>query len=266
MEIIDDNKTENNETTNQYFEEWEKSHRRGRIIGGLVFLAAGTLFLLREFGLAIPQWIFTWKMLLIVIGLSVGIKHGFKRIGWFVMMLVGGVFLLQDFYPSIVIGKFIWPVVIMLIGLRLIMKPRHRFGDHHKHHFYRHQWKQGFHQWSEKKKRGEFLELNTVLGGIKKTIISKDFGGGEINTVLGGCEVNFMNADFEGTVELEVNLVMGGVTLIMPNNWAIKSEIVSVMANVEDSRNVQQEVLLQASKVLVLRGNAVMGGIEIKSY
>jgi predicted membrane protein len=265
MEVIDDNKTETPNQNNLFYEEWEKSHRRGRIIGGLLFLAAGSLFLLREVGLAIPQWVFTWKMLLIAVGLFTGIKHGFRRGGWLIMMLIGGAFLAQDFYPAFTIGKFIWPLMIMFIGIRLILKPRHRFGHFRKHKMYRDQWQQGFHQWNEKKKHGEQLELNTVFGSIKKNIINKNFGGGEINTVFGGCEINLMNADFEGVAELEVNLVFGGVTLIMPNDWAIRSEVVSVMGSVEDTRTIQAELQGQSNRVLVLRGNAVMGGIEIKS-
>jgi predicted membrane protein len=266
MEIIDEKKKDYQNDEKNYYAEWEHTHRRGRIIGGFLFFLAGSLFLLREFGFAIPNWVFTWKMLLIAIGVFVGIKHKFRNFSWLVLILVGSAFLIQDFMPSLAIGKFIWPLIIMAIGLKMILRPKHRFNKEQYRWKYRSpQWKEGYQYLNEKKKSGDSLELNVVMGAIKKSVITKEFGGGEINCVLGGSEVDFMNADFEGEVRLEVNLVMGAVTLLIPNSWLIKSEIVSVMGSVEDRRNIVHDYKSNSSKVLILSGNAVMGGIEIKS-
>jgi predicted membrane protein len=266
MEIIDDNKKDNQTEDKNYFAEWERTHRKGRIVGGFMFFVAGSLFLMREFGVAIPHWVFTWKMLLIAIGVFISIKHNFAKISGLILILIGSAFLLQDFIPSLAIGKFIWPLIIMAIGLKMILKPKNKFRKNHELWKYRHpKWSEGYRYMNEKKKHGDQLELNVVMGSIKKNVITKEFGGGEINCVLGGSEVDFMNADFEGEVSLEVNLVMGGVTLLIPNSWMIKSEIVSVMGSVEDRRNIVHDYNSNNNKVLILNGNAVMGGIEIKS-
>ena len=61
----------------------EKSHRRGKIAGGVFIMINGSLFLARELGVALPEWLFTWKTFLIGVGITVGIKHNFKHAMWF---------------------------------------------------------------------------------------------------------------------------------------------------------------------------------------
>jgi len=107
-------------------------------------------------------------------------------------------------------------------------------------------------------------EINSVFGGTKRKILSKDFKGGEINTVFGGNDIDLSQADINGTATFETNIVFGGVKLIVPAHWQIKSEVDCVFGTVEDKRrdtNVSAE-----NKTLVLKGGVVFGSIEIKSY
>jgi predicted membrane protein len=105
------------------------------------------------------------------------------------------------------------------------------------------------------------------MGSVKKNILSKNFKGGEITNVFGGSEVNLSQADIEKTATLELVNVFGGTRLIIPANWEVHSELVSVFGNIEDKRNIQPNLKLRkCTKVLVLKGNTFMGGIEIKSY
>jgi hypothetical protein len=54
--------------------------------------------------------------------------------------------------------------------------------------------------------------------------------------------------------------------LIIPSNWVVQTESVSVvMASIEDKRE-QMGKDVEASKKLILKGLNCMGGIEIKSY
>ena len=90
-------------------------------------VAVGTLFLMRELGSEIPHWIFSWKTLLIGIGLVGFIKHGFRRAGWLIPVLIGGVFLVSDLYPDMALKSVLWPVLIILIGLFIMFKPRKHY-------------------------------------------------------------------------------------------------------------------------------------------
>lgn len=248
----------------------EQSHRRGKVVGGILVVIAGSLFLARELGADIPHWIFTWKTLLIALGIMTGVKHNFRNAWWFFLVAIGGVFLLGDFYPTMNIKPFLWPVLLILFGLMMIFKPRNKFKRRHWNRF-----QHGRHGFSNRRNEcytsettseEDTVDFTTFMGSVKKNILSKNFKGGEITNVFGGSEVNLSQADIDKTATLELVNVFGGTRLIIPANWEIHSELVSVFGNIEDKRNMQSSLNSDNAKVLVLKGNTFMGGIEIKSY
>jgi predicted membrane protein len=111
----------------------------------------------------------------------------------------------------------------------------------------------------------ELLEAVSVFGGTKRTVISKNFKGGEITCIFGGSELNLSQADIQGKAFLEVNQLFGGTKLIVPSNWQVQVESTAILGSVEDTRIGNKDNLDQ-NKVLVLEGTSVFGGISIKSY
>ncbi len=266
MENLDQNRQE------EMWHRWEESHKRGKVMGGLLVVAAGSLFLAKELGAAIPQWIFTWKMFLIALGLVVAVKHKFRGFGWLALMLIGGAFLLGDVMPTLAIKPLIWPIAIILFGLFLIFKPR-------RHRQWRRHWgkwedgdKQAYYNRFSCVREGESIHEDTidstsVMGGVKKNVLSKNFKGGEVTNIFGGAEINLSQADFEGTVTLEVTNIFGGTKLIVPSNWEISTEqTTSVLGSIEDKRPVQPKTSSASAKILVLKGTTIFGGIDIRSY
>lgn len=252
---------------------WESEQKRGKFLAGLALILVGGAFLGREFGLEIPHWLLTWKMLLVGIGVFSAIKSGYRSTFWVFPLLVGSGFLLADFYPELVNKRIIWPIVLIVVGLVIMLKPRR------KSHWNKlkarmanmSEGSRGFGserdcQIPSEPVSGSSLEFTAFLGGISKTIISKDFVKGEINAVLGGAEINFSQADIADRAFLEINAILGGVKIIVPANWEIKSEINCVLGGVEDKRVLKSGNPESPLKVLTLEGNAIMGGIEIKSY
>lgn len=271
-----ENKDVNTESE-QMCKKMEAEHRRGKICGGVLIVAAGVLFLAKELGAEIPQWIFTWKMFLIAIGIVVGVKNKFRHPAWLIFILAGGVFLLSDFYPALAIKPLLWPILVILLGLLIIFKPRRKRRDHWKkwhtyhekyhgkYHGMRH-GKQCYTDVEESTTSEDILDYTIFMGGIKKNILAKDFKGGEVTTVFGGAEINLLQADFEGTATLELICVFAGTKLIIPSHWEVNSNIVSAFGNVEDKRQVQPKNPDVPSKVLILKGNVFFGGIDIKNY
>jgi hypothetical protein len=261
--------------------QWEEQHRRGRFVAGLFIAGAGALFLAREMGVYIPEWVFTWQMLLIAVGIMTGIKHAFRNIGWLIMVAIGVAFMVREYMPEFDFSHYLWPALIIIAGLAIMFKPKRKFYHHRWHrHMSRERCRGRYRNRYEEKYKDrytdqynqpasdfneDYIEASAVFGSIKKNIISKNFRGGEINCVFGGGEVNFMQADIQQTAELEVNAVFGGARLIIPPHWEIKSEMTAVLGGVEDKRPVHTPSASQG-KVLILKGNAVFGGIEIKSY
>jgi len=257
------------EQNDELWDKIQRTQNRGRLIGGIIIIAIGLLFLCREMGMYIPGWIFTWQMLLIVIGLYIGIKHAFRNFTWIVLMLVGGAFLLREFYPNIAFGQYIWPVAIILVGLALIFKPKSkhcqgRF-DAAKYRRYSSRYEKSWNT-AENRQGEDYVELSAVFGSVVKHIITKEFKGGEVNAVFGGVELNMTQADFDEKVELEMNAIFGGARLIIPPHWEVQSELAAVLGSVEDKRPLYKDPTGTPSRTLILRGSAVFGGIEIKSY
>ncbi|HSH64898.1 MAG TPA: LiaF domain-containing protein, partial [Bacteroidia bacterium] len=113
----------------------------------------------------------------------------------------------------------------------------------------------------------DIIDGVTFMGGIKKKIISKNFKGGDITVIFGGVELNFAQADMTDKATLDVTQIFGGTKIIVPANWEIKSELVSVFGSIEDKRMMQPSAIGNENcKTLILKGTTFFGGIEIKSF
>lgn len=258
----------------------EKTHNRGKIMGGLLIVAVGALFLAKELGAEIPTWIFTWKMLLIGLGLILAIKHRFMHPGWIILMGVGGAFLLSDLYPDMNIKPILWPSLLILVGLGIMFKPRKkRFNRYRRHmeRWHRHHHRHHHHQYApakysefynrEEPSQEDMIDSTVIMASVKKIVLTKNFKGGEVVNVFGGTELNLSQADFEGTARLEVTQVFGGTTLVVPSNWEVRSEqTVTIFGSVEDKRPTQPAGIQEGAKVLILTGTTVFGGVEVRSF
>jgi predicted membrane protein len=238
---------------------------RGRIWTGVLFLIIGGVALLKSFRYPVPDWLFNWQTLLIMIGLFVGFKHNFRGAAWFIMMLVGTAFLLNDYLLFGDLDKHVWPIILIAMGAFFIFRPRRR----------------GFRrEWELKKKAGEpdqdpsaeetfikedFIDATSIFGSTKKNILSKNFMGGDITNIFGGTEINLTQADIQGVATIDVTTIFGGAELIVPSHWAVKSEIVTIFGGIEDKRSVSP-ITSTPDKALVLKGTIIFGGIEIKSF
>jgi Cell wall-active antibiotics response 4TMS YvqF len=233
---------------------------------GLFLLVIGGVALAKSFGVPMPVWLFTWQMLLITIGLFVGLKKGFRDGGWFVPIIIGGAFLANDYFLDGELRRHMWPLIIILLGILFIFRPKRR------------RWQ----EWAEKKNAGmhaetiqplseehysqdDFINSTCIFSGTKKVILSKNFKGGDMVNIFGGCEVDLTQSDMTAPAVLEVTAIFGGATLIVPSNWAIKSEAVTIFGGISDKRKIG--VMTEpAAKTLILKGTLIFGGMEIRSY
>jgi predicted membrane protein len=240
-----------------------------RLESGIFLVLAGLLWLAYKMGAPLPEWIFTWPVLLIGIGLLIGIRCRFHNPGSFILILIGSVFLIDQSVPGIDIGNYIAPIILIGLGIIFILRPRRLYFGMYK----RARWQQRAFAEDEKntgnsaatKENEEYIDVHSVFGGVKKNIQSKNFKGGEIVCFLGGAEINMMQADIQGTVVLEVNNVFGGTKLIIPANWHVQIEISATFGGVEDKRNFQSNPPDQDKKI-ILKGSCLFGGIEIANY
>ena len=113
---------------------------RGHIWTGVLLLLIGAAALVKASVTDLPDWVFSWQMLLIVLGLFIGLRHRFRGGAWFILIVVGSVFLIRDIYPDLAMRRYLWPIIMITIGVFLILRPRRYHGG-----------KEG---WDEKKMQG----------------------------------------------------------------------------------------------------------------
>jgi len=239
-------------------ENWETKQRSSKVIFGVLVLAVGVLILLKQIGIHIPHWLLSWEMILIAVGSVLLIKHNFKKTAGYILILIGSLFMLKDFYPDLIEARFIWPVLIILIGASMILK----------NGFFKTEKKEiplSTDEFSEVQS-DDYVSSSAFFSGITKKVVSKNFKGATVSSVFGGNEINLSQADFNGEATMDVTCVFGGVTLIVPANWKIKSDLTSVFGGIDDQRPSVMNDSISHDKTLVLKGSCVFGGIEIHSY
>lgn len=232
---------------------------------GLAVLAAGVLILLRNLNLPVPSILFSWPVILIVIGVIVGLKDSFKGSSWLIMIGLGGFFLLMKEFPEWNLRNFIAPAILIAIGLSFIL--RRRSSSYEAPELINETSNTNSNYTSstsiDTDGAADVLDVAAVFGAVKKNCYSKNFKGGESVAIFGGSEINLMHADFNGTIKLELVNVFGGTTLFVPAHWQIRSEAVAIFGAVEDKR--PRPAGVSSDKIVLLEGFVMFGGIDIKS-
>jgi predicted membrane protein len=246
--------------TTTYF--CSKQNRMRKIILGLMLITSGILLLAFNAGLidhAYKHIIFSWQMLLIAIGFLNLFKEGHSFSG-IVLMLIGTFFILPQlfFLPENFEINF-WPGLLIIIGI-LIIARRTIF---HKH-FNKHQ----FQSTSELKNDAGYIVLNNIFGGGKHRIPPTEFKGGKISNIFGGTELDLTQATLApGTNVLEVNCIFGGASIIVPTDWVVTVQVTSIMGGFNDKRPIIRNSTTNPSdRELIIKGSAIFGGGDVKSY
>jgi predicted membrane protein len=239
-----------------------QQQQRGRFMTGLVLVSAGALWLARQYGVAVPDWLLSWPMILIAIGLIQWVQHAGKKMSAYVLLLIGGIFLAGKFFPDLNLGRIAWPLVIIVVGLGLII--RSGFSRRKKEEIHTSGMSESF-GLSDDNSGEDFLRIQAIFGGVSKSVISKNFKGGQIQCVFGGAELNLERAELQGPAVIELNAVFGGIELRVPADWIVRSEITAILGGVEDARP-SQEANADSNRILVLKGLCAFGGVDIKRY
>ena len=268
----------------------DKPHK-GKPIAGAILLIVGALLLVKQFNFFFfPYWLFSWPMLVIAWGFYVGAKHNFRNSTWAIIIIVGTAFLLDDVVPGFNAHNIAWPVIIICFGLWMILKRNNKLKPRDWNHHGEDKW-----DWKEYGKpeepvvdytvppasstppptvdesaytrtsEADYLDAVSVFGGVKKTILSKNFKGGEIVNIFGGVELDFTQANINGPVVIDITQFFGGIKIIVPAHWKVVSDLAAVFASVDDKR-MRTAAPVDSDKVLILKGVSCFAGVDIRSY
>ncbi|WP_057937421.1 LiaF transmembrane domain-containing protein [Algoriphagus resistens] len=265
----------------------------GGMIFGFIILAVGVLILLRKLDVFYPDWLLSWPMILIAIGVITLVKHEFKSFFGVLMLGLGLFFLLErEFNFHFGLQRFIFPIALIMVGIYLITQKRKEqqvlsdiqdkirakstssstLGED-----YNKGEKTSFTNQSAQEKSyvgmsgvsgtsySDSVSIDSIMSGINKRMLTKNFQGGKLTAAFGGIDLDLTQSDFSGMVTLQVDVIFGAIKLVVPPHWDVRVEVTNIAAGVEDKRVYRQSEVDQ-DKVLVVRGTVFFGGLEIKSY
>jgi len=106
------------------------------------------------------------------------------------------------------------------------------------------------------------ININSVFSSIDKPMISKDFKGGKINNMLATTELDLSNADLTSMAILNISQLFGEITLIVPSDWHVETDISQLFATIDDYRENKYNTR-NSDKMLTIKGTSVFANIEI---
>jgi len=227
-----------------------------KIVVGVFILLAGVFALINNFGFytGIDFWDF-WPLILIIIGLGKLFQPAEYRntFGGLVILIVGIFFQLSTLDIIDFGFRQLWPFILILVGIAIL--------------------KQSF--WGGKNSGG--IESNTVnfmamLGGGEYNFNSQNLVGGSATAILGGGTINLANAEMTGdSMVIDVFALMGGVDIIVPKHWSVIVNGLPIMGGISDKtlmavrQKTSPDAVPAESKKLIIKGIAIMGGVEVKN-
>ncbi len=228
-----------------------------KLIIGIILMVMGGLLLFDTFeitNLPIRYYIFSWKTLLIAIGVII-LATKEKATAGYVLIGLGIVFWLPSLVNySISLGQVFLPAILIGVGVLIITK---RSNSH------RNKTASSFPGGNP----SDYIDDVSVLGGGTKIIQSKNFKGGDITAIFGGSEFSFKEAELSPDgCTIDVFTMFGGSKLIIPDNWVVKSDMFSIFGGFNDKRTIKPDIDSEPKSILYLKGAVIFGGMEIKSY
>ena len=219
-----------------------------RLFFGFAVMAIGLLLTLDNLGLVESRnvWRF-WPVLLIVGGLLRAVESQRERrkpegVG---MLVLGVLFLLHNL--GLLHFRQLWPIFLLLLGASMVWKafkgratgPPEARTD-----------------------ASSSLSAFAMMGGVRRGTNTQDFQRGDAFAMMGGCEIDLSQASMRGeTAVFDIFAMMGGVVIRVPEDWAVENQGLALLGGFED----RSRRPLDAKKRLVLRGFALMGGVEVKN-
>jgi predicted membrane protein len=233
------------------------SHRHDKRLGlGIVFIFIGIVFVLSNLGLIpfpIRHYVFSWQMILIVIGLF-SIAGNRNKTHGLILISIGVVFMMPGIlgFPGLGFSS-LWPLALIGLGAYILFKQKTENPVSVSNDV-------------------EFIsdgidtidDLN-VFSGSNRKITSQNFKGGRITCVFGGADYNLTNAGMNNSLAvLDVLTIFGGTKIVVPSDWGVTIDVVSIFGGFADKRHSAHHINVIPQNRLVIKGFTIFGGGEVK--
>lgn len=220
-----------------------------RAFFGVTIVALGGILLLRnleiiKFDSWNVFWGTVWAAGLVLAGL-VTIVSSRKLLtrAWGLLLMAAGVSIGLNAYGviDVSIWKLFWPVILIAVGLMMV-----------------------FSIGSANRKRAEESgtddnEKVAIFYG-EQSRVRGDYTGGSATAIFGGVDLDLRQANIKDGAIIDVFTFCGGININLPDDVIVKNEVRGVLGG-SDDKTVPKP---SAKKTIYLKGECVLGGLEIK--
>lgn len=224
-----------------------------KLVIGAFFIVLGILITLDNLDLFYADGILRlWPLVLVVIGaLKVAGRCG---VVFGTILMIAGASMTAFNLGWINFTIFdLWPLLLIGFGLTMVSRAF--------------EWKRPHIAWprTPHRMRGGTTGASSwaILSSRNVVETSQEYSGSDVLAFLGGCRIDLTGARFAaGGAVIDATAIMGGVEIIVPDDCEVIGEVVPVMGGFEIK---SQSSGSRSAGRLVVRGVALMGGIEVKS-
>jgi predicted membrane protein len=232
---------------------------KSRNILGIILVLVGGMFLI---GNLLPDWLnfesIAWNMVLIVAGMVL-LVNAKKRLLGPALIIIGTLSLIPG--DS---SKLIFPTLVIFFGIHLLTRSK---------------WKkkvenpvdstdtnyQGYYKHFTEERNLDVIEDVSLFGGGEKVFHSDAFQGGTITAIFGGSKLDLTDCKLkEGDQYLDVTIIFGGMTLIIPDSWKVQIDVVPLFGGFSTKQARTNVQIIDSTAVLHIKGVVIFGGGEIK--
>ncbi|UGQ48119.1 LiaF transmembrane domain-containing protein [Massilia endophytica] len=225
----------------------------GQILVGLAVIGIGFVFLLDNLGWIDVDVSFQfWPVILMMAGVLKIMQSRSTNgsiLGGF-LLLFGALLLLKGMGVLYISWRVVAPLAMIGVGLMVVFRSSKRG--------------QGIDASGVslgKDGEGDTVSAMAILGACQRRSRTANFRGGEVTAMMGGCEIDLRECSMSGEAVVNVFAMMGGITIKVPIDWQVEMEGVPILGGFEDKTVVAKD----GGKRLVVRGYAIMGGLEIRN-
>ncbi len=218
---------------------------------GVVLVIVGSILLAGKLGYITPNVydvLLSWPMILIAVAVVSFIKKDY--VPGTMLLSIGIFFLLPDLLPEFSSSDALqyWPVLLIFGGVLFIFRRKSHSGL------------SGINV-----DDNDVIDELNVFGGSTSNMESKNFKGGKITCIFGGGEMSFANSKLaEKGAVIDVIAMFGGFKLMVPHDWNVKVEVVSIFGGFTDKRVFSRDSISDG-KTLLIKGITIFGGGELRS-
>jgi hypothetical protein len=226
----------------------ERRTSSGQALAGLVLLSIGALLFAQNLGLLnLRQYARYWALVPLLIGLVKLLTGGSRgdRVFGVILTIFGGSQLAKALGywspgPADVVAFVLIGVGAYFIGRGLFGRPE-----------------------SPVTLDGsDWISAIAIMAGFERSNNSPNFRGGDLTAVMGGCEIDLRQASLRAPASIDVFVMWGGIELRVPEDWTVELRGTPLLAGFVDKT---RPPAVATEKRLVIRGVALMGGVEIKN-